>query len=144
MMCRIMSLSQAVAVWCRFSPCVQSTSLICFYRFLLPSSSVWLLRSRGGIDGPGPAWLVCSEQQDILVLTGVTCDLKNKRKNTLFTVVFFCMSPHVTDCYYTINLIHFVFKFVIFFSVIVETCILSEEEGERFGLMHKIIFHWLQ
>lgn len=45
------------------------------YRLLLPASSVWLLRPRWCIDWPGTTRVVGSEQQDFLVLAGVTCDL---------------------------------------------------------------------
>lgn len=88
--------------------------VISIYRFLLPSSSVWLLRSRGGIDWPGPTWLVCSEQHDFLVLTGVTCDLKKKQpkhSQVISTLLCFCMALHTTDsivCLFVLVLLIFI------------------------------------
>ena len=74
-----------------FLPYFHPTSLS-LYRFLLPPSSMGLLRSRRGIDGPGPTWLVCSEQQDFLVFTGATCSLKNQdTARTFFTFDCFCL-----------------------------------------------------
>lgn len=46
------------------------------YRFLLLSSSVGLLNSRGVLNWPGSTRRVCSKQQDLLVFSRVTLGLK--------------------------------------------------------------------